>query len=66
MLSRVKEVGIESGLKPPQAAYKTDAARYRARTGKDLSVANFSKAQEYVGKLLDRPLPQSFRGLASS
>lgn len=54
---------LKSGIDAIRAAYKKDAKRYRARSGKELTIANFSKAQEYVGKLLDRPLPQQFRQL---
>src|SRR5207245_1674982 len=54
----------KGGLDLVRAAYKADAKRYRGKTGKDLTVANFSKAQEYVGKLLGRPLPRQYRQLA--
>jgi hypothetical protein len=46
-----------------RAAYRDQAQRYRRKAGKELSLANFSKAQEYVGKLLQKPLPQHFRQL---
>ncbi len=53
----------KSGIDAIRAAYKKDAKRYRQRSEKELTLANFSKAQEYVGKLLDRPLPQQFQQL---
>lgn len=53
----------KSGIDAIRAAYKKDAKRYRDRSEKELTLANFSKAQEYVGKLLNRPLPQQFRQL---
>jgi hypothetical protein len=54
----------KSGIDTIRSAYRRDATRYRRKQGKELTVANFSKAQEYVGKLLARPLPQQFRKLA--
>jgi hypothetical protein len=53
----------KSGMDIIRAAYRDEAKRYRKKTGKILTLANFSRAREYVGKLLQRPLPQSFRQL---
>ena len=53
----------KSGIDIIRAAYKAEGKRYRQKMGKELTLANFSKAQEYVGKLLQKPLPQSFRQL---
>lgn len=47
-----------------RAAYKENAKRYRDEEGKELTLANFSKAQEYVGKLLKKPLPSQLRQTA--
>jgi hypothetical protein len=54
----------KSGLDIINAAYKKETKRYRAKTGKDLTLANFSKAQGYTDKILSGPLPQPFRQLA--
>jgi preprotein translocase subunit Sec61beta len=54
----------KSGIDVLRAAYRGGAVRYRTKTGKQLTVANFSKAKEYVGNLLERPLPPRFRKLA--
>jgi len=53
----------KSGIDISRAAYREEAKRYRTKTGKNLTLANFSRAREYVDKLLQRPLPQSFRQL---
>jgi hypothetical protein len=53
----------KSGIDIIRAAYRNEARRYRKKTGKNLTLANFSRAREYVGKLLQKPLPQSFRQL---
>jgi hypothetical protein len=54
----------KAGVDTIRAAYKKDAKRYRTKEGKELTLANFSKAQEYVGKLLKKPLPAQLRRLA--
>jgi len=46
-------------------AYKASGKRYRAKTGKELTLANFSKTQEYVGKFIIEPTPQTMRRVAS-
>ena len=43
--------------------YRDEAKKYRKKAAKELTLVNFSKAQEYVGKLLQKPLPQPFRQL---
>jgi len=53
----------KSGIDMIRATYKDEAKRYRKKTGKNLTLANFSRAREYVGKLLQKPLTQSFRQL---
>jgi hypothetical protein len=51
----------KSGIDIIRSAYREEAKRYRKKTGKNLTLANFSRAREYVDKLLQRPLPQLFR-----
>jgi hypothetical protein len=53
----------KSGIDLIRALYKSEAKRYRLKEGRDLTLANFSKAQEYIGRLLSKPLPQHFRRL---
>jgi hypothetical protein len=51
----------KSGIDIIRTTYRDEAKRYRKKMGKNLTLANFSRAREYVGKLLQKPLPQSFR-----
>jgi hypothetical protein len=53
----------KSGIDIIRTTYRGEAKRYRRKTGKNLTLANFFRAREYVGKLLQKPLPQSFRQL---
>jgi len=53
----------KAGMDVIRATYMDEAKRYRKRERRELSIANFSKAQEYVARLLQRPLPQHFRKL---
>lgn len=48
------------GMDVIRATYKRDAKRYHRKTGKYLTQANFSKAQEYAGKLVSGGLPRAF------
>jgi len=45
-----------------RVTYKEEARRYRNKGGKDLTLANFAKA-DYVGKMFKRPLPKRLRAL---
>lgn len=51
----------KSGVDLLRAVYGSEAKRYRRKAGKELTLANFSKTQEYVGKLVRMPLPRQFR-----
>lgn len=54
----------KSGVDVLRGVYKIEAKRYRRKAGKELTLANFSKTQEYVGKLMRTPLPRQLRVLA--
>ena len=68
-LEREREAGprhnwlkfCKSGVDVIRETYKTDGSRYRRESGKELTLANFSKARESVGKLLRRPLPRQLQ-----
>jgi hypothetical protein len=53
----------KAGVDVLRAVYKSEAQRFRRKTGKELTLANFSKTQEYAGKVVQQPLPQQFRRL---
>ena len=46
-----------AGIDVIRAEYRKAAKTYRQRTGKQLTLANFSKAKEYLGPLLDGQVP---------
>ena len=53
----------KSGVDAIRDTYKTDGKRYRRESGKELTLANFSKSREFVGKLLGRSLPRQLQHL---
>lgn len=55
---------VKSAVDELRTVYKQEAKRYRKETGRQLSVANFSKTLEYVNKILQRPSPQHCRKAA--
>ena len=53
----------KSGVDAIRDTYKTDGRRYRRESGKELTLANFSKSRESVGKLFGRNLPRQLQHL---
>jgi hypothetical protein len=53
----------KSGVGAIWAAYKKYGKHYRELTGKEPSLANFTKTQEYLGKFIEQPLSRHFQRL---
>lgn len=53
----------KSGVRAIWGAYEIYGRQYRKLTGKEPSLANFTKAQEYLGKFVERPVPRNFQRL---
>lgn len=45
--------------------YRSDARRYSDETGKELTLANYFKAQNYTEKILSKPAPRHIKNLAA-
>lgn len=53
----------KSGLEAIRGAYKMYGRHYKASTGNEPSIANFTKSQEYLGRFVAKPLPRKFQQL---
>jgi hypothetical protein len=44
--------------------YRRDTKQYLDRTGQEMTLANYFKSANYLGKILERPVPQNIKKLA--
>jgi hypothetical protein len=47
-----------------RSIYRRDTKQYLDRTGQEMTLANYFKSANYLGKILERPVPQKIKKLA--
>jgi hypothetical protein len=54
----------KKGVDNIRAVYRKETRQYLSKTGQELTVANYFKSSNYIGKLLEKPVPQNMKKLA--